>query len=84
MSTANARVSAPFVYQRKDAFYTRAKSAGYRSRAAFKLLELARRYRLFHRGDRIIDLGAWPGGTASASRSLPVRAGLAGICGAQG
>jgi 23S rRNA (uridine2552-2'-O)-methyltransferase len=50
------------VYRRKDAFYTRAKTAGYRSRAAFKLLQLTQRYRLFRRGDRVIDLGAWPGG----------------------
>jgi 23S rRNA (uridine2552-2'-O)-methyltransferase len=50
------------VYQRKDAFYARAKTAGYRSRAAYKLLQLAQRHRLFRRGDRVIDLGAWPGG----------------------
>jgi 23S rRNA (uridine2552-2'-O)-methyltransferase len=50
------------VYQRKDAFYRRAKAVGYRSRAAFKLQELARRQRVFHRGDRVVDLGAWPGG----------------------
>jgi len=50
------------VYQRKDAFYVRAKAAGLRSRAAFKLEELARRQRIFRRGDRVVDLGAWPGG----------------------
>jgi 23S rRNA (uridine2552-2'-O)-methyltransferase len=49
------------MYERKDAFYRRAKATGYRSRAAFKLLELARRHRLFRPGDRVIDLGAWPG-----------------------
>jgi 23S rRNA (uridine2552-2'-O)-methyltransferase len=50
------------VYQRKDAYYTRAKAVGYRSRAAFKLQQLAQRARLFQRGDRVIDVGAWPGG----------------------
>jgi 23S rRNA (uridine2552-2'-O)-methyltransferase len=49
-------------YERKDSFYGRAKSAGYRSRAAFKLQELARRYRLLRKGSRVVDLGAWPGG----------------------
>lgn len=50
------------MYRRKDAFYARAKAAGYRSRAAYKLLQLAQRQRLFRRGDRVVDLGAWPGG----------------------
>jgi 23S rRNA (uridine2552-2'-O)-methyltransferase len=50
------------VYRRKDAFYTRAKVVGYRSRAAFKLEQLTQRARLFRRGDRVIDVGAWPGG----------------------
>lgn len=50
------------MYQRKDAYYTRAKQSGYRSRAAYKLEELARQYRLLRPGDRVVDLGAWPGG----------------------
>ncbi|MBI3782584.1 MAG: RlmE family RNA methyltransferase [Deltaproteobacteria bacterium] len=49
-------------YLRKDSFYSRAKRVGYRSRAAYKLEELADRYRLFGAGDHVIDLGAWPGG----------------------
>jgi 23S rRNA (uridine2552-2'-O)-methyltransferase len=58
------------VYQRKDAFYTRAKAAGYRSRAAFKLLELAQRNRLFRHGDHVVDLGAWPGGWLQVASEL--------------
>ena len=50
------------MYQRKDAFYARAKAVGYRSRAAFKIEQLAQRARLFRHGDRVIDVGAWPGG----------------------
>jgi 23S rRNA (uridine2552-2'-O)-methyltransferase len=49
-------------YERKDAYYKRAKAEGYRSRAAFKLLELNRRYKLMRPGDRVVDLGSWPGG----------------------
>jgi 23S rRNA (uridine2552-2'-O)-methyltransferase len=50
------------VYQRKDAFYARAKAVGYRSRAAFKLEQLVQRERLLRRGDCVVELGAWPGG----------------------
>ncbi len=44
-----------------DPFVQRAVAAGYRSRAAFKLLELDARDRLFARGQLVIDLGAAPG-----------------------
>lgn len=57
-------------YQRKDAYYTRAKAAGYRSRAAYKLLELARRHRLIAPGDHVVDLGAWPGGWLQVAAEL--------------
>jgi 23S rRNA (uridine2552-2'-O)-methyltransferase len=49
-------------YKRKDSYYQRAKAAGFRSRAAYKLQEIAQADRLFRRGDRVIDVGAWPGG----------------------
>jgi len=49
-------------YTRKDATYRAAKAAGYRSRAAPKLLELDKRYKIFRRGMRVLDLGCWPGG----------------------
>lgn len=49
-------------YKRKDEFYKKAKAAGYRSRAAYKLLELNKRFHLIKKGDFVLDLGAWPGG----------------------
>jgi 23S rRNA (uridine2552-2'-O)-methyltransferase len=57
-------------YQRKDSYYARAKASGYRSRAAFKLQELARKYQLIRRGDRVVDLGAWPGGWLQVAAEL--------------
>jgi 23S rRNA (uridine2552-2'-O)-methyltransferase len=48
--------------QLNDPYVAKAKAAGYRSRAAFKLIELDERYKLLHRGQRVVDLGAAPGG----------------------
>ena len=49
-------------YNPQDPYYRKAKQEGYRSRAAYKLLELQERFRLMRPGDRVIDLGAAPGG----------------------
>jgi 23S rRNA (uridine2552-2'-O)-methyltransferase len=45
-----------------DAFVLQAKKEGYRSRAAYKLLEIDRRDRLVRPGMVVLDLGAAPGG----------------------
>ena len=57
-------------YDRKDRFHQRAKREGYRSRAAYKLQELARDGRLIARGDRVVDLGCWPGGWLQVAAEL--------------
>ena len=49
-------------YTRKDAAYREAKRTGFRSRAAIKLVDLDKRYRLFRPGGKVLDLGCWPGG----------------------
>jgi len=48
--------------QLNDPYVKEAKAKGYRSRAAFKLLELDEKYRLLKRGALVLDLGAAPGG----------------------
>ena len=48
--------------QLNDPYVARAKLEGFRSRAAYKLLEIDARYRFLKQGQRIIDLGASPGG----------------------
>ncbi|MCS7133441.1 MAG: RlmE family RNA methyltransferase, partial [Candidatus Caldarchaeum sp.] len=54
--------------RREDPFWRKAKEMGYPSRAAFKLLEIQKRWRIIKPGDKVLDLGAAPGGmTAVAS-----------------
>jgi 23S rRNA (uridine2552-2'-O)-methyltransferase len=48
--------------QLNDPYVARAKREGYRSRAAYKLLELDEKFKLLKPGQRIVDLGAAPGG----------------------
>ncbi|MEX6506639.1 RlmE family RNA methyltransferase [Jiella sp. M17.18] len=48
--------------QLNDPYVRRAKADGYRSRAAYKLIEIDDRYKLLKPGQRIVDLGAAPGG----------------------
>ena len=45
-----------------DPYVRRAQEAGYRSRAAFKLIEIDHKDRLLRPGMRVLDLGAAPGG----------------------
>jgi 23S rRNA (uridine2552-2'-O)-methyltransferase len=48
--------------QLNDPFVAQARREGFRSRAAYKLIEIADKYKLFKLGQRIVDLGAAPGG----------------------
>lgn len=51
-----------------DPYVQRAKAEGYRSRAAFKLLEIDRRDRLFRAGMVVVDLGAAPGSWSQVAK----------------
>src|SRR6267143_4237101 len=58
-----------------DPYVHRARAHGYRSRSAYKLIEIAKRDRLARTGDAVVDLGAAPGGW---SQALIERVGRAG------
>jgi 23S rRNA (uridine2552-2'-O)-methyltransferase len=60
--------------QLNDPYVAEAKRLGYRSRAAFKLIQLDDRFGFLVPGKRVIDLGAAPGGwtQVAVERSLPV------------
>lgn len=48
--------------QLNDPYVARAKREGWRSRAAFKLIEIDDKYKILKHGARVVDLGAAPGG----------------------
>jgi 23S rRNA (uridine2552-2'-O)-methyltransferase len=48
--------------QLNDPYVARARAEGYRSRAAFKIREMDEKHHFFHKGARVVDLGAAPGG----------------------
>jgi 23S rRNA (uridine2552-2'-O)-methyltransferase len=56
--------------RKKDQFHRLAKAKGFRSRASFKLLQIAKRYEFMKRGQRVLDLGAAPGGWLQAARQI--------------
>lgn len=47
--------------QLNDPYIQKAKAAGYRSRAAYKLIEIDKKFHIFKKGMNVIDLGAAPG-----------------------
>jgi len=54
----------------KDAYVKKAQQEGYRSRAAFKLLEIQERDNLLKPGQTVVDLGAAPGGWSQVAKRL--------------
>jgi 23S rRNA (uridine2552-2'-O)-methyltransferase len=61
-----------------DPYVRKAKAHGYRSRSAYKLIELNTRFHMIKRGARVCDLGAAPGGWAQVALEKGARA-VAGI-----
>ena len=48
--------------QLNDPYVAAAKEYGYRSRAAFKIIEIDDKFKIFKKGQTVVDLGAAPGG----------------------
>jgi 23S rRNA (uridine2552-2'-O)-methyltransferase len=68
--------------QLNDPYVAAAQRLGYRSRAAFKLIELDHRFRLLQLGRRVVDLGCAPGGwTQVAVERVGARGGRGAVVG---
>lgn len=65
--------------QLNDPYVKQAKADGYRSRAAYKLIELDDRFGLIRGAKRVVDLGIAPGGWAQVVRKRAPKAAIVGI-----
>jgi 23S rRNA (uridine2552-2'-O)-methyltransferase len=65
--------------QLNDPYVKRARAEGYRSRAAYKLIELDERFGFLKGAKRVVDLGVAPGGWAQVVRQRLPQAVLVGI-----
>jgi 23S rRNA (uridine2552-2'-O)-methyltransferase len=65
--------------QLNDPYVKRAKAEGYRSRAAYKLIELDERFHFLRGARAVVDLGLAPGGWAQVVRKQCPKAAVAGI-----
>ena len=65
--------------QLNDPYVKQAKAEGYRSRAAYKLIELDEKFTLLKSATRVVDLGIAPGGWSQVVRKLRPKAAIVGI-----
>ena len=50
------------INQHRDQYFKQAKIEGYRSRAAFKLIEINSKFKILKKNTNLLDLGSYPGG----------------------
>ena len=58
------------INQHRDQFFKKSKILGYRSRAAFKLIELNNKFKFIKKNTNLLDLGSYPGGWAQVASKL--------------
>ena len=58
--------------QLNDPFVAQARAEGWRSRAAFKLLEIQEKYKIFRKCQKVVDLGCAPGGWLQVVANLGI------------
>lgn len=64
------------MYKRKDVFYKKAKQEGYKSRAAYKLMEINKKFSFIKRNNNILDAGAAPGGWSQVALEIVGKQGV--------
>jgi len=56
--------------RKRDYYYRKAKQENYRSRAAYKLIQLNQRFKILKPGYRVLELGCAPGGWTQVAREI--------------
>ena len=56
------------IKQHRDPYFKKSKAQGYRSRSAFKLIEMNKKFKFLHKKTNLLDLGSFPGGWSQAAR----------------
>ncbi len=56
------------INQKRDRFFNQSKVQGYRSRSAFKLIEIDKKFKFLKKSKSLIDLGSCPGGWSQVAR----------------
>ena len=58
------------IKQHRDLYFKKSKALGYRSRAAFKLIELNNKFNFIKKNTNLLDLGSSPGGWSQVARKI--------------
>ena len=58
------------IKQHKDQYFKKSKTLGFRSRAAFKLIELNKKYKFIKKNTNLLDLGSSPGGWTQVASQI--------------
>ena len=58
------------IKQHRDQFFKKSKTLGYRSRSAFKLIELNSKFKFIKKNTKLLDIGSYPGGWAQVTSKI--------------
>ena len=58
------------IKQHRDQFFKKSKVLGYRSRAAFKLIELNKKFNFIKKNSQLLDIGSTPGGWSQVASKI--------------
>tara|TARA_B100001559_G_C16364234_1_gene558921 strand:+ start:317 stop:943 length:627 start_codon:yes stop_codon:yes gene_type:complete len=60
------------IKQHRDQYFKKSKTLGYRSRSAFKLIELNDKFKFIKKNSKLLDIGAFPGGWSQVSSKIAI------------